>query len=139
MVHVTNTRKSEWATVSARGQSFEVLDLGGEQIGARFETLAPGGTSSEHHFHTAEEEHILLLEGAATLVLDTEEIELSAMDHVVCPANERIGHHLVNRADGPCTYLVYGERRLHDVVSYPRKDAILVKSLGDRVIHGSGD
>lgn len=45
------------------------LDLSGEQLGVRIEELQPGGTSSYHHYHSAEEEHVLVFYPDARVLL----------------------------------------------------------------------
>ncbi|MEM9741075.1 MAG: cupin domain-containing protein [Pseudomonadota bacterium] len=121
MVDITRSSHQPWRTGQARGERYRFIDLGGTRVGARLEELPPGGTSSEHHSHSLEEEHVYLLAGDAVLVLDDEEFLLHAGDHVAFPAGEGDGHHLVNRANTACRYLVYGMRDPNDVVTYPNR------------------
>ena len=107
---------------------FHSLDISGEHIGAHIEVLPPGSTSSYHHYHTAEEEHVLVLEGTATLHLGEDQITLSAGDHVCFPAGRAVAHHIANDSDGSFRFLVFGERKKDDVVFYPEGQVVLVKS-----------
>ena len=134
MVLVTKTGSAALEARQSRGESFRALELGGTDIGARIEELPPGGTSSEHHWHSAEEEHVFVVSGHAVLVLDAEEIALSEGDHVAFPASEGVAHHLENRSDAPCRYLVYGERKTHDIISYPKHDVLFLKGLGRKLV-----
>lgn len=114
---------------SARGEAdWRCLDLSGENLGVRIEELPPGSNSSYHHYHTAEEEHVIVLEGRATLHYGDELIEVRKGDHVSFKAGEEIAHHLENTSAGPFTYLVFGERKRDDVVIYPKSSIALVKS-----------
>ena len=48
------------------------------------------------HYHLLEEEHIIALEGEATLRLGEERHRIKAGDDVDSPAGQRAGHCLVN-------------------------------------------
>lgn len=112
-----------------KGREWKSLELGGDHIGARVEELSPGGHSSIHHFHTAEEEHVLMLSGEAILVLGDKEHALTAGDHVWFAAGEALAHHLENRSSAEVKFLVFGERSDQDVVVYPKHKVMLVKGL----------
>lgn len=116
--------------LNARGESWQHRDLSGEQLGVRIEVLTPGTTSSEHHFHTAEEEHVIVLEGSATLVLGEERHELMAGEHVWFKAGEELAHHIENTSESAFKFLVFGERKSDDVVVYPEHQVMMLKSLG---------
>ena len=128
-----NIRKIDegWKEESnARGGRWKFRDLSGENLGVRIEELGPGSTSSEHHYHTAEEEHVIMLDGCATLVLGDEKHPLSAGDHVWFRAGEELAHHIINESSEPCQFLVFGERKAEDVVVYPEHQVMMLKSLG---------
>ncbi|MDH3643481.1 MAG: cupin domain-containing protein [Gammaproteobacteria bacterium] len=127
---ITNIHRAELEEKkSHRGEpDWRCLDLGGEHLGVRIEELPPGSNSSYHHYHTAEEEHVLVLEGAATLHLGDETVEIGKGDHVLFPAGEEVAHHIENSSTDSFTYLVFGERRQDDVVMYPKSSIALVKS-----------
>ena len=113
---------------SPRGDTWRRIDLSGEHLGVRIEELRSGEHSSVHHYHTTEEEHLLVLDGTATLVLDDAEHALSAGDHVCFLAGTGQAHHVENRGEGVFRYLVFGERHAGDVVFYPKDSVLLVKS-----------
>ena len=132
---ITNIHNTELEVrQSARGEAdWRCLDLSGEKLGVRIEELPPGSNSSYHHYHTAEEEHILVLDGQATLHLGEETFEVTRGDHIAFKAGEEVAHHLENTSSEPFTYLVFGERKHDDVVIYPDSSIALVKSaLGHR-------
>ena len=68
MIRITRIDEDWKEEPNARGEQWKYRDLNGEHIGVRIEELSPGTTSSEHHYHTSEEEHVIVLEGTATLV-----------------------------------------------------------------------
>jgi uncharacterized cupin superfamily protein len=107
------------------------IDLSGEHLGVRIEEISPGGSSSVHHYHTLEEEHVIMLEGAATLVLGTEEHILREGDHLWFEAGREEAHHIENRTSEMCKFLVFGERNKQDIVVYPEHKVMLVKALGN--------
>ena len=114
---------------SPRGEpDWRCLDLSGDHLGVRIEELPPGSNSSYHHYHTAEEEHVLVIAGAATLHLGDEAVEIRKGDHVLFSAGEEVAHHIENSSPDPFTYLVFGERKQHDVAMYPQSSIALVKS-----------
>ena len=128
-IHITRWKEEE----TPRGEKWKYLDLSGEKLGVRVEELSPGGTSSFHHFHTAEEEHVLVLDGAATLMLgDDRKISLATGDHVWFAAGKEQADHIENTSNEPFRFLVFGERNSQDVVVYPEQGVMLIKGLGSR-------
>lgn len=113
-----------------RGGTHRQLDLSGANLGVRIEDLPPGGTSSFHHYHTLEEEHVLVLSGSAMLHLGTEEYELREGDHVCFLAGEPTPHHIENHSPGRFKFLVFGERNPGDTVFYPGGPVMMVKAAG---------
>ena len=131
-IRITNINSAQYKEegVSERdGATGRTLDLSGQHLGVRIEEGDAGGTSSYHHYHSAEEEHVLVLEGTGTLHYGTERIDLTKGDHIWFPAGEAIPHHLENTSTGPFRYLVFGERKQDDVVFYPDASVMLVKSV----------
>ncbi len=130
---LTRTASGNWQEEpTARTGTFKYMELSGERLGARLEELKPGSTSSVHHYHSLEEEHVFILSGSSTLIqgmgdAKTEQ-ELTAGDHVWFAAGNEVPHHLVNNTQEPCQFLVYGERNEHDVVYYPEHTALMVKT-----------
>lgn len=120
-----NIFTSEWED---RG-SWRCLDLSGEHLGVRLEEIRPGGSSSIHHYHTLEEEHVIVLAGDATLVLGNEEHPVEKGDHFWFRAAREEPHHIENKSDKPFKFLVFGERKSGDVVVYPEKQVMMVKAL----------
>ena len=124
---------NDWKEESTpRGEFWKYRDLSGERLGVRLEELSPGATSSEHHFHTAEEEHVIVLEGTGSLVFGSDKYAVSAGDHVWFKAGEEIAHHLENASGAPFKFLVFGERLPNDVVVYPEHQVMMLKSLGHK-------
>lgn len=94
-------------------------DGGLSQFGAYIETLSPGARSSNRHWHEREDEFLHLLTGTATVVDDDGEHVLQPGDTACWPAGVPNAHHVFNRSDAPCSYLIVGTRVTHDVCHYP--------------------
>jgi len=101
--------------------------LGLTQYGVNISKLDPGAVSSLRHWHTAEDEFVLILEGTPTLVTDDGEQVLRPGMAAGFPAHTEIGHRLENRSDDLVLYLEIGTRSARDVVSYPDADLELIK------------
>ncbi len=103
--------------------SYARTDLGDgaglSQFGVAIEVLEPGALSSERHWHEEEDEFLMVLEGAPTLVENRGECLLAPGDCLAWPKGVANAHHLVNRSDAPLRYLVAGWRAPRDVVHYP--------------------
>jgi len=70
--------------------------------------LEPGAWSSQRHWHAGEDEFLVLLSGEGVLVDDDGEHVLRPGDCAAFPMNERNGHHLQNRGDEDCVFVVVG-------------------------------
>lgn len=110
-------------------------DAGGlTQFGHKVETLGPGCASSNRHWHEEEDEMAYVLSGEVTLVEDDGETALRPGDAACWRAGSPTAHHLVNRSDGPASYLVVGTRSANDTVHYTEVDELFTRrdSVGVR-------
>jgi uncharacterized cupin superfamily protein len=96
--------------------------LGLTQFGVNLVELPAGCWSSQRHWHTHEDEFVLVLEGELTLVTDAGEQVLRPGMAAGFPAGKADGHHLINRTDRPAVYLEVGTRDALDEVDYPDID-----------------
>lgn len=88
------------------------------QFGVNYVRLSPGAWSSQRHWHSHEDELVYMLEGEAMLITDQGEQTLRAGNVVGFPAGEANGHHLVNRSEADCVFLVIGNRDERDEGHY---------------------
>jgi len=114
-------------------------DPGGiTQFGAFLEELPPGSRSGHRHWHEAEDEMVILLQGTLTLVEDSE-TPMTAGDVAAWPAGHPVGHRLDNRSTEPARYLVIGTRRAQDRIHYTDHDLITEKDGATRrYLHRDG-
>jgi uncharacterized cupin superfamily protein len=95
-------------------------DAGGlTQFGAHVVSLQPGARSSDRHWHEAEDEFLYVLDGEATVVEEDGPHVLGPGDAACWPAGAANAHHVLNRSDAPCSFIVVGTRAVRDVQRYP--------------------
>ena len=95
------------------------------QFGALIEVLPPGSRSSHSHWHAAEDEMILMLDGTLTLTENGVATILEPGDAACWRAGEPVAHCMYNHADAPARYVVIGTRAAQDTVTYPALDRML--------------
>jgi uncharacterized cupin superfamily protein len=100
--------------------------LGLTKIGVNRTTLPPGKESSMRHWHTHEEEFILVLEGEVVLRTHGGEQVLKAGSCAGFPAGRDDGHQLLNRSGRPAVYLEVSNRDAEDTVYYSDTDVDMI-------------
>lgn len=109
-------------------ETLHLSDAGGlRQFGCYLETLPPGGTSSDRHWHSNEDEFLFLLSGRLTVIDNFGAHDLAPGDAVAWPHGEANAHRLENHSDQPCRYVILGARVESDICHYP--------DLGRRLIN----
>ena len=110
----------------------DALGLG--QFGVNLVRLKPGVMSSQRHWHSHEDEFVIVLEGELALVTDGGEQVLGPGMAAGFPAGSGDGHHLINRSGRDAVYLEVGARdEANDDVDYSDIDLIRRKKDGARV------
>ncbi|MCA1247225.1 cupin domain-containing protein [Massilia sp. MS-15] len=92
------------------------------QFGVNLVELQPGAASSQRHWHSHEDEFVMMVSGELVLVTDEGETIMRAGDCAAFPGGRPNGHHLVNRSWGPGVFLCVGSRIKEDVATYPDID-----------------
>ena len=75
-------------------------------FGVSHVVMEPGAWSSQRHWHDGEDEFLVMLTGEAVLVEDEIETILKAGDCAAWPKGITNGHHLINRSDSDCCFVV---------------------------------
>jgi uncharacterized cupin superfamily protein len=122
---------TEWSGGVRFASRYRVLSRtskGGRKIGVSYEELPPGKQSVPFHYHMLEEEHIIALEGEATLRLGEDRYTIKAGDYVGFPAGERVGHCLINESDAPFRFIIIGDHQPSEVCIYPDSNKVLVRA-----------
>jgi len=89
------------------------------KLGASIDTLAPGKRGCPYHFHHAQEELFIVLDGAGTLRVAGEMLPLRAGDVVFIPPGEQFPHQIINTSDAPLRFISVSTRDSPEVVEYP--------------------
>jgi uncharacterized cupin superfamily protein len=109
---------------------------GAERLGASLYELPPGQAAFPFHFHTANEELIVILRGRPHLRTGEGWRQLGEGDVVSCPVGERGAHQIHNRTDAPVRMLVVSEMNAPDLVFQPDSDKFVA---GERPPGGAKD
>lgn len=129
---------TEWSEGVRFGSRYRLLsDTRGadkRKIGVSYEELGPGKQSVPFHYHMIEEEHIIALEGEATLRLGEERFPIKAGDYVGFPAGQRVGHCLINESDKPFRFIMIGDRAENEVCVYPDSGKVMIYNLGRLIL-----
>lgn len=89
------------------------------KLGASIDTVAPGKRSCPYHFHHAQEEMFIVLEGEGTLRVAGEMLPLRAGDVVFIPPGPVYPHQIINTSAAPLKYLSVSTRETPEVCEYP--------------------
>ena len=97
--------------------------------------LPPGCWSSQRHWHEGEDEIVVILAGAATLIDETGRHPMQAGDIAVFPKHDGNGHHLINETDRDCVLLALSPPEA-STVHYPDIDLVWSPADGSRHTDG---
>ena len=97
----------------------DVKGVVARDLGAGYDILAPGKMSCPYHFHYAEEEMFVILEGDGTLRVAGEMIPIRAGDVIDIPPGPEYPHHIINTSNAPLRYLSISTQKRPEVAEYP--------------------
>jgi uncharacterized cupin superfamily protein len=121
------------APFAARGKRALGDALGLQNFGVNLVHMPAGSESALRHWHTREDEFVMVLEGELTLVTNAGETILGPGMAAGFPAGKADGHCLVNRSSRDAVYLEVGDRRPGDEVTYPDADLAAIWRDGARL------
>jgi uncharacterized cupin superfamily protein len=126
--------------VAGRARRRLGLAAGLDQFGVNLTTLKPGAASALRHWHEREDEFVYILQGEVVLIEDGGETVLKPGDAAGFKANNRNGHHLVNKSTQDAVYLEIGTRSKHERAEYPDVDLVAISDeKGERYTHKNGE
>ena len=105
-----------------------------KKLAAGVDIVPPGKRSCPYHFHHAEEEMFIVLEGSGTLRVAGEMLAITAGDVVFIPPGPEYPHHILNTSDAPLTYISIGTNEPIEICEYPDSDKYMVGSKNFHVI-----
>ena len=106
-----------------------------QKLGASIDIVAPGKRSCPYHFHYAQEEMFIVLEGSGTLRVAGQMLPIRSGDVIFIPPGPEYPHQIINTSDEPMKYLSIGTREMPDVVEYPdsgKYAAVATQDGGER-------
>lgn len=104
--------------------------VGAEQLGYRIARIQPGKAFCPLHWHTAEEELFIVIEGEPTLVTPRGNWKLRKGDFVSFPTRASGAHKIVNESNAPCDIVMVANTVAHDSCFYPDSKKVLVDPVG---------
>ena len=108
------------------------------RFGVNLSRIPPGAWSSQRHWHSHEDEFVMVVEGELALITDAGETRLGAGDCAAFKAGVADGHHLVNRSDRDAVVLEVGNSdREHDRCDYPDIDMV-AEPRSEAYLHRDG-
>ena len=106
------------------------------KLGISIDIVAPGMRSCPYHFHYAQEEAFVILEGEGSLRVAGEMLALKAGDTVFIPPGPAYPHQIVNTSAAPLKYLSISTRESPEVVEYPDSGKYQASATRDGDSHG---
>jgi uncharacterized cupin superfamily protein len=106
------------------------------KLGASVDVLAPGKRGCPYHFHYAQEEMFIVLEGEGTLRVAGEHLAVKAGDVVFIPPGPEYPHQFINTSDAPLKYLSISTKDSPEVVEYPDSGKYLASATRDGDAYG---
>ena len=103
------------------------------KLGASVDTVAPGKRSCPYHFHHAQEEMFIVIEGSGTLRVAGEMLPLRAGDVVFIPPGPKYPHQIINTSNEPLKYLSVSTRETPEICEYPDSGKYLAMASTDGV------
>ena len=98
------------------------------KLGLSIDIVAPGKRSCPYHFHHAQEEFFVVLDGEGTARVAGEWLPLKTGDVLFVPAGPEYPHQIVNTSDRPLKYLSVSTRETPEIVEYPDSGKFLARA-----------
>lgn len=89
------------------------------KLGAGYDVLAPGKRSCPYHYHLAQEELFVILEGEGSLRVAGHMLPVRAGDVVFIPPGPQYPHQFVNTSSAPMRYLSISTQERPELCVYP--------------------
>ena len=106
-----------------------------KKLGAGFDIVAPGQMSCPYHFHYAQEEMFVILQGEGTLRVADERVPIKAGDVITIPPGPDYPHHIINTSDAPLHFLSISTQAEVEICVYPDSGKVGTYAPGLRLLH----
>ena len=97
----------------------QAVALGLTAFAATRTVLPPGAASSLRHYHTDEDELVIVVSGELVMLTDAGETPMRAGDIASFPKGVADAHCFVNRSAAPAVLIAVGDNRDGDTCFYP--------------------
>ena len=94
-------------------------DTAARKLGISIDIVAPGKRACPYHFHHAQEEMFIVLEGEGTLRVAGEMLPIHTGDIAFIPPGPEYPHQIINTSGAPLKYLSISTREAPEVCEYP--------------------
>jgi len=101
------------------------------KLGASLDIVPPGKATCPFHFHYAQEEMFVILEGSGTLRVAGERLPVRAGDVIAIPPGPQYPHQIINTSDAPLKYLSISTQETPEICEYPDSNKYLAYSRVD--------
>ena len=89
------------------------------KLGAGYDELPAGKRSCPYHFHHAQEEMFVILEGVGSLRVAGEMVPVKAGDVVFIPPGPQYPHQFINTSNATMRYLSISTQERPEICEYP--------------------
>jgi uncharacterized cupin superfamily protein len=110
-----------------------------KKLGAGVDILEPGKVACPYHYHLAQDEMFVILEGEGTLRVAGERLPVRAGDVVFIPPGPEYPHHLINTGTVPMKYLSISTQERPEICYYPDSDKLAAFAAGHRMVQRRAD
>ena len=102
------------------------------KLGASIDIVAPGKRGCPYHYHLAQEEMFVIIEGVGSLRVAGELLPVRAGDVIFIPPGPEYPHQLINTSDAPLKVLSISTQERPELCVYPDsgKTAAFAKGHG---------
>jgi uncharacterized cupin superfamily protein len=107
--------------------------IGSQAIGLTIQTVSPGCRASRRHRHVFQEEILIVMAGAGTLLHGDERLPVRPGDCFCYTPNDAEVHTFENTGSADLVIWAFGNRFRHEVCLYPDEGVAFVEGLGAEV------
>ena len=138
---MTNIRDAHYQLRDGTPPGFRALrarlgsELGSELIGASLWQLPSGEAAYPYHYHYADEEIIVVLDGKPTLRTPEGNRQLPEGEVIRFETGKQGAHQIFNHSDRPVTFLAFSSSGRPDITVYPDSGKL---TAAERRPDGSG-
>src|SRR5882672_2825749 len=118
-----------------------VEGVAARKLGAGIDIVPPGKVTCPYHFHYAQEEMFIILEGEGTLRVAGERVAVHAGDVIALPPGPEYPHQIINTSSALLKYLSISTQEAPEICEYPDSSKYLAYAepagplLGDGKMH----